>query len=349
MGTYERKTQDVFGQSNTLFAGDASLAGVDGEQLRKAGYRLCPGVGDAVALSSQERFTTIYVAVGRFDGGIESALRALRKGNGDCRIVLLVRMLDEPWARLMVRTLKDRSRPVDDYMICPVDTLTTGGETIIAAGVVSTGEAARSTPAANGRIRELERLATEDDLTGLRSRRYVREFLGQITALAAKDEFRVTLLVFDIDDFKRYNDQYGHAVGDNVLRQTAIMMQRCCRSHDVTGRIGGDEFAFIFWDCASARAKNSETKARTPGSERRSSEGDHPNEAIFMAERFRKEVSSAELSFLGSEGKGVLTISGGLASFPKDGHSVEQLFDKADIALLEAKRSGKNRIYLVGQ
>ncbi len=68
-----------------------------------------------------------------------------------------------------------------------------------------------------------------------------------------------------------------------------------------------------------------------------------------MAERFRKEISSAELSFLGPKGKGVLTISGGLASYPKDGSTVDELFSQADKALREAKKSGKNRIYLVGK
>jgi diguanylate cyclase (GGDEF)-like protein len=76
---------------------------------------------------------------------------------------------------------------------------------------------------------------------------------------------------------------------------------------------------------------------------------DHPKEAIFIAKRFRKELGKAELHLLGPEGKGVLTISGGLASFPRDGSTIGEVFEQADKALLEAKRSGKNRIYLVGR
>ena len=79
---------------------------------------------------------------------------------------------------------------------------------------------------------------------------------------------------------------------------------------------------------------------------------DHPKEALFIARRFVRELKKAGLSSfggLGPEGKGVLTISGGLASFPPDGRTSDELFLLADKALLEAKRSGKNRIYLVGK
>jgi PleD family two-component response regulator len=68
-----------------------------------------------------------------------------------------------------------------------------------------------------------------------------------------------------------------------------------------------------------------------------------------MAERFRREVSVSSLQYLGPRGKGSLTISGGLASFPQDGQNAPDMFEQADKAMLEAKRSGKNRIYLVGQ
>ena len=119
-------------------------------------------------------------------------------------------------------------------------------------------------------------------------------------------------------------------------------MRRCCRQRDVVGRIGGDEFAVVFWDMPQRKSGSAEN-------ERRSALADHPKEAIFIAKRFRTELEKAELHLLGPEGKGVLTISGGLASFPRDGSTIQQLFGQADKALLEAKHSGKNRIYLVGR
>jgi diguanylate cyclase (GGDEF)-like protein len=68
-----------------------------------------------------------------------------------------------------------------------------------------------------------------------------------------------------------------------------------------------------------------------------------------MAERFRREMSAASFDVLGPKGKGSLTISGGLATFPTDAVNAESLFEKADEAMFEAKRSGKNRLYLVGR
>ncbi|MDT8304206.1 MAG: GGDEF domain-containing protein, partial [Sedimentisphaerales bacterium] len=189
------------------------------------------------------------------------------------------------------------------------------------------------------------KLATEDDLTGLKNRRYIREFSRQIIEHAIKENGRVTLLIFDIDNFKHYNDVYGHSVGDEVLKQAAVLMQRCCRSHDVVGRIGGDEFAVIFWD-------DPQSKPAGAPDERRFARADHPTEAVFIAKRFVRELENSELTplaGLGPEGKGVLTISGGLASFPRDGSTIQELFQQADTALLEAKRSGKNRIHLVGK
>jgi len=142
------------------------------------------------------------------------------------------------------------------------------------------------------RIRYLEQLATEDDLTGLKNRRYIREFSRQIIEYAKKENGRVTLLLFDIDDLKKYNDIYGHHAGDEILKEAAVVMRRCCRSHDVVGRIGGDEFAVIFWD----DPQQQRAAAFSKGDERRSANADHPAEAITIAKRFVKELSKAGLS-----------------------------------------------------
>jgi len=58
----------------------------------------------------------------------------------------------------------------------------------------------------------------------------------------------LSVALFDIDDFKHYNDDYSHSAGDEILKEAAKLMLNCCREHDVVGRIGGDEFAVIFWD-----------------------------------------------------------------------------------------------------
>ena len=94
----------------------------------------------------------------------------------------------------------------------------------------------------------LQKLAITDELTGLYNGRYFRHYLERIVAKARDLMFPVTLLLFDIDNFKKYNDQYGHGVGDEILRQTAALMKQCVRDHDLVARISGDEFAVVFWE-----------------------------------------------------------------------------------------------------
>jgi PleD family two-component response regulator len=186
----------------------------------------------------------------------------------------------------------------------------------------------------------LQRLAILDDLTGLYNGRYFKHFLGKITERARQMRFPVTLLLFDIDNFKRYNDLFGHGVGDEILRQTAALMRRCCRDHDLVARISGDEFAVVFWD---------KEGPRQPRDPRSASSSRVPQNIVQILERFRGLLSSPEFQYLGLTGKGVLTISGGLAVYPYDASTPEALIEAADRALMfGAKKSGKNSIYLVG-
>ncbi len=175
---------------------------------------------------------------------------------------------------------------------------------------------------------ELWDMALRDPLTGAWNRRYFERFLKVILERAAAERFAVTLLLFDIDDFKRYNDHYGHAAGDEILIETAKLMQQMVRPHDVVARIGGDEFAVIFWE--------SETK-RKPDSH-------HPQDVNKATRRFRAAIAAHKFPKLADEAPGTLTISGGLASFPWDGRSVEQLLERADAMAMESKRQGKNVI-----
>lgn len=289
-----------------------------------------------------------------FTSRLEEILKALRKANPQSRLILLSRMQDEPRAMKLTTADRNESRLADDYLICPAELslLTSSSES---SGVtVPVREISPPPPVADKsgedekiktyrrRIKKLEQLVVTDELTGLKNRRYVIEFARQIIEHARKESKQVTILMFDIDNFKHYNDVYGHSAGDDILRQAAILMKRCCREHDVVARIGGDEFAVIFWELPE---KN---KPEQPRKERRS-RSEHPEEAIFISKRFRQELNDAELDSLGTEGKGILTISGGLATFPRDGSTIEQLLKQADNALLEAKQSGKNCIYLVGK
>jgi GGDEF domain-containing protein len=334
-----------------LLIGNPASAVLGGIPAGKPAIQVCGNIHDCIETARKTNFAAIAVVMKGTATNLRDGLALLRE-NTNAKILLLARMHEEPEAIKLVGS--NGTSLADDYLICPVQTeqlynIVCRGPLMAVAGK----EQAVTDATLLAKISRLEKLATEDDLTGLKNRRYLWEFAKQIIARAKKDNGRVTILVFDIDDFKHYNDIYGHAAGDEVLKQASLLMRRCCRRHDMVARLGGDEFAVVFWDDPSAEGETSPKGGQCPqptdGGERRSFTADHPGEVIFIAKRFRREIEKTNLRFLGPDGKGVLTISGGLASLNRDGSTTEELFEKADQALLEAKRSGKNRIYLVGQ
>ena len=328
-----------------MLIGDISKAFSNVAEISGLGVVVHTNMLDGIDSAASNGFAVIAVVMSGSSAKLSSALKVLRETDSEAMIILLAQMYQESLAIQLVASERDGVSLADDYLICPIQT-DRFCQSIEPGGSERQG-ATEAPPAALdaatvAKIRELEELATTDELTGLKNRRYILEFCRQIIGHAKETNGRVTLLMFDIDDFKHYNDVYGHSAGDDILKQAAVLMRYCCRSHDVVGRIGGDEFAVIFWDDPYRKSPETET-------ERRTTAADHPKEAIFIAKRFRRELKRAELPLLGAEGKGVLAISGGLASFPRDGATVQELFQRADEALLDAKRSGKNRIYLVGR
>ena len=194
------------------------------------------------------------------------------------------------------------------------------------------------------RHNRLQKLAITDELTGLYNGRYFRHFLNRIIEKAHALRFPVTLFLFDIDNFKKYNDQYGHGVGDEILRQTAALMKRCVRDHDLVARISGDEFAVVFWE------KEGPRQPRDPAVKPavRSTQTSQTQKLIL--ERFRRLLATQNFPGLGTAGQGTLTISGALAVYPYDANTAADLIQAADRALMfKAKQSGKNSIFLVGE
>jgi diguanylate cyclase (GGDEF)-like protein len=179
------------------------------------------------------------------------------------------------------------------------------------------------------RYRELEQQALRDELTGLYNRRYLHQFLDTIIDQAQREGFSVTLLLFDIDHFKRYNDEFGHPAGDEVLKEVAQLMSDNFRARDVVCRMGGEEFAVVLWD---GRGDSSGSAWQA-----------YPTTAFEFAERLRHATLHHRFQSINHVG---ITLSGGLASYPWDGGSVPELIRQADEALYRAKRDGRNRVYL---
>ncbi|HET6795865.1 MAG TPA: diguanylate cyclase [Gemmatimonadales bacterium] len=171
--------------------------------------------------------------------------------------------------------------------------------------------------AMNERLRnqneELERLSTVDSLTGLHNRRFLTQRLSDELLRSYREKCSFTVLMADVDEFKKYNDAFGHPAGDEVLKKVASILLGSTRAVDCTARYGGEEFAVLLADTVG--------------------EG-----ALQVAERIRARVAAEE--FAGRK----ITISIGMAEFPVHGHTAEAVISRADEALYAAKRGGRNRI-----
>ena len=176
------------------------------------------------------------------------------------------------------------------------------------------------------RFHDLHEQAFTDELTGAGNRRAFERILADEIANAKAARRPLTLMVFDIDDFKRYNDDFGHDVGDEVLKETVALLRSVIRRGDHVFRIGGDEFVVIFADDRAARG------------------GSPPESIEVIADRFRRAVNQLQLARLGKGGPGRISISAGVATFPWDGLDGPTLLAHADRLAIQSKRSGKNTI-----
>ena len=178
------------------------------------------------------------------------------------------------------------------------------------------------------RHEDLGRQATTDELTGVGNRRSFESVLAATLAAARPQRRPVTLMVFDIDNFKTYNDRFGHEAGDEVLRETVQLLRSTIRRGDHVFRIGGDEFVVIFSDPDGPR---------NPGTS-------PPDSVDQIVRRFQSQVFRMRLPKLGLDAPGTVTVSAGLATYPWDGLDAKSLLSHADQLALQSKRSGKNLI-----
>lgn len=168
----------------------------------------------------------------------------------------------------------------------------------------------------------LHHQAISDVLTDLYDRRYFDQALRRESERCRRYGTPVSVLLFDLDDFKDVNDRFGHQAGDEVLRQMGDLIRAHVRGADIPCRVGGDEFAVILTD--------------TP-----------QPDALRMAQRLRTGVATW---FEKHEVHGHMlhvTLSGGLATMPLDAEGAEELYAGADRALYEAKRRGANQVSAV--
>ncbi|MBO7673191.1 diguanylate cyclase [bacterium] len=163
------------------------------------------------------------------------------------------------------------------------------------------------------------KLATTDGLTGLYNHRYFQEQLANVLENSKRYETPFSLIIIDIDDFKKFNDTFGHQAGDRVLLQVAQLLKRNVRSADIVCRYGGEEMSIIL-----------------PNINKES--------AIFTAEKLCKTISSKE--FMLNDKPAKVTISLGVSTYPQDGLTTQEIIKIADDRLYKAKGNGKNQVWI---
>ncbi|HWQ29438.1 MAG TPA: diguanylate cyclase, partial [Negativicutes bacterium] len=158
-------------------------------------------------------------------------------------------------------------------------------------------------------------MASIDELSGLNNRRRFREYAEAAFQRALRYHEHVSVLMLDIDYFKRINDSFGHLIGDDVIRTFSEMLSAAFRGTDIVGRMGGEEFAVVMLNSDAAKA-------------------------CQKAEHFRQAVEGRNMSF-GQQQINV-TVSIGVAEFSEETPNLDALINRADSALYEAKRNGRN-------
>ena len=165
--------------------------------------------------------------------------------------------------------------------------------------------------------KRMETMATTDGLTGLTNHRSFQERFEDLLMRAQRHNGKVALLLCDVDHFKKVNDNYGHPVGDEVLRRVARVLQEVPRKIDIPARYGGEEFAVLLDNVDVVQAK-------------------------VVADRIRIEISKVVVET--DKGGLSVTQSIGVAAFPDDGRDRATLIERADLSLYHAKHTGRNRV-----
>ena len=168
-------------------------------------------------------------------------------------------------------------------------------------------------------LEKIRKEAMTDGLTGLANRKSFDAEIEGIIKQANEDKVIFSLMMMDIDHFKSFNDNYGHQVGDQVLRLVALTLIEGVKGRDIACRYGGEEFAIIF--------------PETP-----------MQQALAVGESLRKAVAGKDIINRNSGDKlGKITLSGGIAQY-QFGEKIETLIERADSALYSAKNQGRNKI-----
>ncbi len=173
-------------------------------------------------------------------------------------------------------------------------------------------------------LESLNNMASIDTLTKVYNRRYLEKYIEEQIRISKGSSLHISVLMLDIDFFKRFNDTYGHDAGDYVLMHFADTLKFNVREGDVVARYGGEEFVVVL-----------------PSTDL--------NGAYRVAEKVRKKVEEMSLAAINSDNPPQITCSLGISCYPLHGNNIDKLIQSADKALYEAKNSGRNRTCIFGE
>ncbi len=256
------------------------------------------------------------------EGGYDLAMISLEiEGFDGLRLCSQLRSLDR--TRLLpilvitgpgddARLLRGLDLGVNDYLVRPID------RNEMLARVRTQVRRKRYSDRLRDNVQLTIEMAITDGLTGLHNRRYLDHHLATLVEQGIAAGKPVSLLLMDIDHFKRVNDTYGHDAGDEVLREFSRRVQRAVRGIDLAARLGGEEFVVAMPDT-------------------------DPGLAYVVAERLREKIAG-EPVVLGDGTEINVTISVGISSLVPPGDTAQSLTKRADEALYRAKHSGRNRV-----
>ena len=309
------ETEEVYGHilEKCMLVGDFGLGGI-----------VVPSEGDSLIVKAQRGFSLAFnraVSSGKLDRFIKSAEPPMRILDRDeiekyeflikeGVLFLVIVPLISGGTMLGYLLLGNRKERVFDLELASVISLIGNNVSLVFDKIRL--------------FKEMERLSITDALTGLFNRRYFYEALEKEIERVKRYNASFSIVLIDIDDFKRVNDEYGHLAGDRVLQVLADILRRSLRKVDIIARYGGEEFILLLPNTGK-------------------------EEAEVIANRIREEVSRTIFECTSEKGTEVLcpvTISGGITTCPDDFVDADRLLSAADKAMYEAKALGKNRMIL---
>jgi two-component system cell cycle response regulator len=212
-----------------------------------------------------------------------------------------------------VRLMRALDLGVNDYLVRPID------RNEMQARVRTQMRRKRFSDRLRDTVQMTMEMAVTDGLTGLHNRRYLERHLTALVQQATARQKPLSVLMLDIDHFKQINDTYGHAAGDEVLREFSRRVRKAVRGIDLACRLGGEEFVIAMPDTDAALA-------------------------LLVGERLRQKIASDPFPVPETDKTIIVTVSIGICSLASPDDSSSDLIKRADAALYRAKRDGRNRV-----